>query len=152
MHLTSKKLRQTDARRIILEELKDLTSHPTADEVYNIVRKRLPRVSLGTIYRNLEILAENGQIQKLDGGGTQRRFDGNTGIHYHLRCLACGRVLDLPTQPFKEIERAVFNLADYEIHQYKLDLIGVCPTCKAVKSPSSLSNEANTLTEGKPSP
>ena len=131
MHLTTKKLRQTDARRIILEELKDLTSHPTADEVYHIVRKRLPRVSLGTIYRNLEILAENGQIQKLDGGGTQRRFDGNTGIHYHLRCLACGRVLDLPTQPFKEIERAVFNLADYEIHQYKLDLIGVCPTCKA---------------------
>jgi Fe2+ or Zn2+ uptake regulation protein len=135
--LNTKKLRQTDARRIILEELKDLNSHPTADEVYEIVRKRIPRVSLGTIYRNLEILSENGQIQKLEGGGTQRRFDGNTGNHYHLRCVDCGRVMDLPTQPLKEIERAVFNLVEYEIHHYKLDLIGVCPPCQAVKSKSS---------------
>jgi Fur family ferric uptake transcriptional regulator len=138
MHLDKKKLRQTDARRIILEELKDLTSHPTADEVYDIVRKRIPRVSLGTIYRNLEILSENGKIQKLEGGGTQRRFDGNTGTHYHLRCVVCGRVLDLPTQPLKEIERAVFGLVDYEIHRYKLDLEGICPSCKAVQSKSSL--------------
>lgn len=137
MHVQTKKLRQTDARRIILEELKDLTSHPTADEVYDIVRKRIPRVSLGTIYRNLEILSENGQIQKLEGGGTQRRFDGNTGNHYHLRCLVCGRILDLPTQPLKEIEKAVFDLADYEIRHYKLDLIGVCPPCQTVNSKSS---------------
>jgi len=131
MHFNTKKLRQTDARRIILEELKDLTSHPTADEVYDIVRKRIPKVSLGTIYRNLEVLSENGQIQKLEGGGTQRRFDGNTGNHYHLRCVVCGRIMDLPLQPFKEIEKAVFKLIDYEIHGYKLDLEGVCPPCKA---------------------
>ena len=137
MHLNTKKLRQTDARRIILEELQDLTSHPTADDVYDMVRKRIPRVSLGTIYRNLEILSENGQIQKLEGGGTQRRFDGNTGNHYHLRCVVCGRVMDLPTQPLQEIERAVFKLVDYEIHRYKLDLVGVCPSCKAGQLKSS---------------
>jgi Fur family transcriptional regulator, ferric uptake regulator len=136
MHLHTKKLRQTDARRIILEEVKDLTSHPTADEVYDIVRKRIPRVSLGTIYRNLEILSENGQIQKLEGRGTQRRFDGNTGNHYHLRCVVCGRVMDLPTQPLKEIEKTLFKLEDYEIQRYTLDLIGVCPSCKVFKSKS----------------
>ena len=142
MHLSTKKLRLTDARRIILEELKDLASHPTADEVYDIVRKHIPRVSLGTIYRNLEILAENGQIQKLDGGGAQRRFDGNTDVHYHFRCLVCGQVTDLPTQPFKEIETAFFKLSDYEIHQYKLDLIGLCPTCRTAKSKSNPSTIA----------
>jgi Fur family transcriptional regulator, ferric uptake regulator len=137
MHLTSKKLRQTEARRIILEELKDLTSHPTADEVYTLVRKRIPRVSLGTIYRNLEILSENGQIKKLEGGGSQRRFDGTTGNHYHLRCVACGQIKDLTTHPLKEIDKAVFKLGDFEILDYKLELVGVCPACKAVKSKSS---------------
>jgi len=137
MNLNTKKLRQTDARRILLEELKDLTSHPTADEIYDIVRKRIPRISLGTIYRNLEVLSENGQIQKLDGGGTQRRFDGNTGNHYHLRCVGCGQVLDLTTHPLKEIEKVVFKLVDYEILGYKLEVVGRCPACKTVKRKSN---------------
>ncbi len=137
MPLSQKKLRQTDARRIILEEIKDLTSHPTADEVYDNVRKRIPRVSLGTIYRNLEILSENGQIKKLDGGGNQRRFDGTTSNHYHLRCVVCGQIKDLTTHPLKEIDQAVFKLGDCEILDYKLELAGVCPACKAVKPKSS---------------
>jgi len=131
MDLKLKKLRQTDARRIILEEIKGLTSHPTADEVYAIVRKRIPRVSLGTIYRNLEILSENGQIQKMEIGGTQKRFDGNTGTHYHLRCIVCGRVIDLTTKPLKEIEKTVSKLTDHEILGHRLELIGVCLSCKA---------------------
>jgi Fur family ferric uptake transcriptional regulator len=137
MPLSPKKLRQTEARRVILEELRDLTSHPTADEVYHIVRKRIPRVSLGTIYRNLEILSENRQIQKLEGGGTQRRFDGTTNNHYHLRCVVCGQIKDLTTHPLEEIEKAVFKLVDFEILDYKLELVGVCPACKKVKPKSN---------------
>src|SRR4030042_1491506 len=133
MELKFKKLRQTDARRIILEEIKDLTSHPTADEVYEIVRKRIPKVSLGTIYRNLEVLSENGQIQKMEVGGTQKRFDGNTRNHYHLRCVACGRVIDLTAKPWKEIEKTVSKLNDQEILGHRLELIGICLSCKAHK-------------------
>ncbi|OGP52004.1 MAG: transcriptional repressor [Deltaproteobacteria bacterium RBG_13_43_22] len=133
MELKFKKLRQTDARRIILEEIKDLTSHPTADEVYEIVRKRIPKVSLGTIYRNLEVLSENGQIQKMEVGGTQKRFDGNTSNHYHLRCVACGRVIDLTAKPLKEIEKTVSKLTDHEILGHRLELIGICLSCKAHK-------------------
>jgi Fur family transcriptional regulator, ferric uptake regulator len=139
MNSNTKKLRQTDARRIILEEIMNLDSHPTADEVYEIVRKRLPRVSLGTIYRNLDILSGKGLIQKLEVGGAQRRFDGNTGNHYHLRCLACGQVMDLTTKPLKEIEKTISQLADWEILDHRLELIGICLSCKPIRSRDNLS-------------
>lgn len=133
MEPNPKKIRQTDARRVILEEMMTLNSHPTADEVYEIVRKRIPKVSLGTIYRNLEMLSEKGLIQKLEIGGTQRRFDGNTGNHYHLRCVECGRIIDFTTSPLKEIEETLSKLADYEIIGHRLELIGVCSTCKSLR-------------------
>ena len=76
MMLSNPKSRMTHQRRIILEELRNTRSHPTADEVYEIVRKRIPKISLGTVYRNLELLSESGVIQKLEIGGTQKRFDG----------------------------------------------------------------------------
>jgi Fur family ferric uptake transcriptional regulator len=139
MASNTKKLRQTDARRIILEEIMNLDSHPTADEVYEIVRKRLPKISLGTIYRNLDILSGKGLIQKLEVGGTQRRFDGNTGNHYHLRCLACGRVIDLTTNPSNEIEKTIPKLADWEILSHRLELIGICLSCKPIRSKENLS-------------
>src|SRR5262249_59374589 len=70
--------------------------HPTADWVYRQARRRLPRISLGTVYRNLKRLAEEGLIREIHAGGHPARFDGNTGRHYHIRCLGCGRVNDPP--------------------------------------------------------
>jgi Fur family transcriptional regulator, ferric uptake regulator len=139
MNSNTKKLRQTDARRIILEEIMNLDSHPTADEVYEIVRKRLPKVSLGTIYRNLDILSGKGLIQKLEVGGSQRRFDGNTGNHYHLRCTECGQVIDLTTKPLKEIEKTISQLADWDILGHRLELIGICLSCKSFKLQKNVS-------------
>jgi len=68
-------MRLTTQRQIILEELAKVTSHPTANEVYDMVRKRLPRIGLGTVYRNLELMADSGVILKIEVGGTQKRFD-----------------------------------------------------------------------------
>jgi Fur family ferric uptake transcriptional regulator len=62
-------MRLTSQRQVILEELKKVKSHPTANEVYDMVRKRLPRIGLGTVYRNLDLLAERGIIKKLEVGG-----------------------------------------------------------------------------------
>ena len=81
--------RMTKQKRIIMEELGGLYSHPTADEVYHVVRKRLPKVSLATVYRNLEQLSEDGQIKRLDMCGQQRRFDPVAQDHYHMRCNVC---------------------------------------------------------------
>jgi Fur family ferric uptake transcriptional regulator len=131
-------MRQTDARRVILEEIREVTSHPTADEIYERVRKRIPRVSLGTIYRNLEVLAQNGLIQKIEGVGTQKRFDATTITHYHFQCLNCGRLSDLTSEPVEEIENAVRNLVAGDILGYNLEVHGLCPSCLSSKpnSPS----------------
>ena len=123
------KFRMTRQRRVILEELAKVSTHPTADEVHRMVRRRLPRVSLGTVYRNLEILSGRGMILKLDGVGSQRRYDGDTKDHLHVRCLGCGRVDDLPVGPCADIEKKVRAGTDYEIVGYSLNFIGYCPRC-----------------------
>jgi Fur family transcriptional regulator, ferric uptake regulator len=126
---SKKKFRKTEPRRVILQEIKNLKSHPTADDMYEIVRKRVPRVSLGTIYRNLEVLCQEGLIQKIEVGGSQKRFDGHTENHYHFRCLNCGKVEDITQKPMKEIESALPKLYPYEILGHHLELIGRCSNC-----------------------
>jgi len=123
-------LRMTKQRQVILEELRAVTSHPTADDMYDMVRRRLPNVSLGTVYRNLEILAESGVVQKIDIGGTKKRFDGNVAIHYHLRCEVCGRVDDVHLDPGVDLEEMAAMLTDYTILRHRLEFIGVCPGCQ----------------------
>jgi len=122
--------RMTAQRRVILEELKKLHSHPSADEIYELVRRRLPRISLGTVYRNLQILSECGLIQKLELGSGQSRFDGNPDNHYHVRCVRCGRVEDVAIEPIPIPESAVRELNNYDISGHRLEFIGVCPNCK----------------------
>lgn len=128
--VSGKKFRMTHQRRVILDELKKVTSHPTADKVYEMVRQQLPRISLGTVYRNLEVLSKCGMIQKLELGGNQRRFDGNTKNHYHVRCIRCGRVDDVPVEPVTMFEDALRKVSDYEITGHRLEFVGLCPQCK----------------------
>ena len=123
------KLRLTKQRQIILAELRKVTSHPTADDLYNMVRQRLPKISLGTVYRNLEILSDNGIIQKLDVGGTQKRFDGNAAPHYHIRCASCGRVDDLHLPPDESVEEKAAKLTNFKIIRHHLEFVGYCPSC-----------------------
>jgi len=116
---------------VILEELAKVASHPSADEVYEMVRRRLPRISLGTVYRNLEMLSEIGAIRKVAPGGSHMRFDANCRVHYHMRCVRCGRVDDAPVGPLPDIERRVRKQTDYEVLGHNVEFIGVCPRCKA---------------------
>jgi Fur family ferric uptake transcriptional regulator len=122
-------LRMTRQRKVILEELRKVNTHPSADEVYEMVRRRLPRISLGTVYRNLEILSESGDIQKIEPGCTLKRFDGNPAEHCHIRCVRCDRVVDAPVVPDLEIDLQQIDTADFEIIGHKLEFIGLCPAC-----------------------
>jgi len=123
-------LRLTTQRKVILEELRKVDTHPTADEVYGMVRKRLPRISLGTVYRNLETLSEQGSILKLEKAGTQKRFDGNPNPHHHVRCIHCGRVGDVTHVPDTlGLEAGVESM--FEITGHSLEFVGVCPWCRA---------------------
>ena len=127
---SNQKYRMTNQRQVILEEIREVNTHPTADEVYEIVRKRLPKISLGTVYRNLEILSSCGLIQKIGPISSQMRFDGITKNHYHLRCIYCGRVEDAPFHPMENLENAIREKSDYTIIDHKLEFIGICPKCK----------------------
>ena len=124
-----KKHRMTRQRRIILEELRKVDNHPSADEIYEIVRKRIPRISLGTVYRNLEILSELNQIKKLAISGNLKRFDGNIANHYHIRCLGCGRVDDVKIAPLKDIEQQLSGTTGFTITGHNLEFNGYCPDC-----------------------
>jgi len=127
--LSHKNFRITPQRKVILQEIQKATDHQTADEIYELVRRHLPRISLGTVYRNLEFLRELGMIQKVALGGTPSLFEGNTKDHYHIRCLSCGRVDDLPIEPQTEAEETVIGVTDYEITGHRLEVVGLCPEC-----------------------
>ncbi len=129
-----KKSRMTRQRQVILEELNNVSPHPTADEVYRRVRRRLPRISLGTVYRNLETLSKSGILRKLELGGTQKRFDVNPEPHYHVRCTECGCLDDIPLVPIPDIENVFRNACDYQITGHQLVLTGLCPHCNKKKS------------------
>jgi len=128
--MAKSKLKMTKQRRVIVEELKKLKTHPTATLIYELVRKRLPRISLGTVYRNLDLLAEAGIIQKLETAGTQKRFDGTVENHYHVRCVTCGQVDDIPLPLLGEIEGLLGGLSNYKILSHRLEFQGVCPSCQ----------------------
>lgn len=122
-------MRLTTQRQIILEELGKVTSHPTANEVYDMVRKRLPRIGLGTVYRNLELMAESGIILKLEVGGTQKRFDATVTPHYHIRCSSCGKVDDIDLEVQQEINEAAAETCNYKILGHHIEFSGICSEC-----------------------
>ena len=130
----------TRQRQVILEEIRKVHTHPTAAELYEMVRHRLPRVSLGTVYRNLELLSEWGVIQKLEWAGTQKRFDGNPEEHCHMRCLGCGRVEDLPLQLTPILESEIRRATDYQLIGHRLEFTGLCPQCKPPTEASAAPN------------
>ncbi|GAB4341114.1 MAG: transcriptional repressor [Desulfobulbaceae bacterium] len=123
-------MRLTTQRQIILEELAKVKTHPTASELYDMVRKRLPRIGLGTVYRNLELMAENGMILKLEVGGTQKRFDATTETHYHIRCTNCGKVDDIDTPVMDDLVRDAAASTSYEILGHHVEFNGICPACR----------------------
>ncbi|MBN1511993.1 MAG: transcriptional repressor [Phycisphaerae bacterium] len=129
--MTNQDLRMTAQRKVILEELRSVDTHPTADRIYEMVRRRLPRVSLATVYRNLEWLAEAGVIQKYESAGSQRRFDGNPSTHDHIRCVECGRLDDIMADPIPDVEERIRDKTDYRIVGYRLEYLGICPSCRA---------------------
>ncbi len=122
-------LRLTPQRRMILSELAKTTAHPTADELYLAVRRQMPRISLGTVYRNLAILSQAGMILRLDGG-PQRRYDATVAAHYHVRCNACGCVADLPMQAVTALDERARQACDYAITGHRLEFAGLCPHCQ----------------------
>mgnify|MGYP001079560443 CR=1 FL=1 len=126
-------LRMTNQREMILQELKKSKEHLTADERDERVKKKMPRISLATVYRNLEILSEIGLIGKLEVSGRQKRFDWDTSDHDHVHCIKCHRVDNL------ELDRENLDISTpeavsgYKITGYRLEFSGLCAECANIK-------------------
>lgn len=126
--------RMTRQREIILQELRKVTSHPSADEVYLMVRKIIPKISIGTVYRNLELLFQRGDIAKIEISGSQMRFDGNPQKHYHISCVECSRIDDLDKDVVKRIDFNSDLIHDFKIIGHTLHFSGICKNCSEGKT------------------
>lgn len=122
--------RMTKQRRRILEVIRKTKSHPTADWIYNQVREEMPNISLGTVYRNLGVLKEKGEILELNYGSSFSRYDGNPENHYHLTCTKCGRVFDLQIPMQTQLAREVMDKDGHKVQDHRLEFYGVCKECK----------------------
>ncbi len=115
-------------REMIYEQVKNYPTHPTADEVYNALKKDFPNLSLGTVYRNLNLLSEMGLLTKLHLG-EKDRFDGNTEPHCHFFCNKCGRVFDVNDNSIDGIEKRVLTSSGHFVTQVCVNLHGICREC-----------------------
>lgn len=122
--------RMTRQRMLILEELRGMCSHPTAEELYSRVKARMPHISLSTVYRNLELLAAAREILRLDSAGTIRRFDGNTMPHRHIKCTRCGRVADLPSDCGPVPDHESLRVDGFTVTGVHVEFEGVCDECR----------------------
>lgn len=121
--------RMTKQRVIVFNTVKALGSHPTAFEIFERVRKELPGVSLSTVYRNLSILVDQGDILTVRGIGQEVHYDHNLHDHYHVQCRICGKVSDIHTDFIIPSCINPNNEEGYIIEDMLITLIGVCPEC-----------------------
>jgi len=126
-------LRKSRQRDAILRVVKGVTSHPTANWIYDQVRGEIPNISLGTVYRNLRLLVEEGQILEIELARTLSRFDGNTQYHHHFICDQCGRVFDVNND--ERMGRAMVDGISrgtgFKITHHRCEFYGLCKDCQS---------------------
>lgn len=126
---TEKKLRMTRQLSLIKDELNVIDFHPTAEEIYNSVRKLKPDISLGTVYRNLEKLVQQGEIVRLNISNDRHHYDGNPLPHQHFHCRNCGVIKDIRIENLPAIIEK--NVQDgFQVERVDCSVVGVCSLCK----------------------
>jgi Fur family peroxide stress response transcriptional regulator len=127
-------VRRNSQQKKGIQEALAVMDHPTASEVYDRVRVEYPQISLGTVYRNLGTLAEDGAALRLSFPGEADRFDPNTYEHYHAVCSSCGAIFDAPAslEPdlIHRLDKAVEQCTGIKVKQRNLVFEGVCPNCQ----------------------
>lgn len=118
---------QTKQRQLILEAVRATNSHPTADELFQMIRRKLPTISLATVYRNLNFLSDIGEIRKLSMPGMPDRFDWRLDPHDHMVCDACGQVIDFALPG--DLKQQIADACGAEVEGYTLVAHGTCAHC-----------------------
>jgi len=121
----------TKQKKVILDILRSVDSHPTAEWIYNKAKEQIPDLSLGTVYRNLNLLRDNGEIMELNYGSEQSHYDGNAKNHYHFKCSQCGNIYDVDLGLIRNIESKAENRSGHKIEGHRLEFYGICRDCLA---------------------
>lgn len=129
---TPSRTRETRQRALIYAIVASTETHPTADWVYARARETMPRVSLGTVYRNLQRLAAEGRIRAIDAWGKTTRWDADLSTHYHFLCTECGAIRDVPKPEGEDARLAsALRVPGFTITGHRVELQGVCASCTA---------------------
>ena len=124
------KKRSTTQRALILEAVKELHTHVTADEVYDTLVKKYPNISRGTVYRNLNLLSDTGEIRKVEMTNGADRFEPKCYDHYHARCVKCSRIFDVEMEFIADLERNIKDTHGFEFIGHDIIFKGICSDCK----------------------
>jgi len=131
--MSNTNIKLTNQRVEILGYLKDNFSHPTVEQVYGAVKKKLTRISKATVYQNLKFLAEKGLIQEVNIKGASR-FEPNTTPHHHIICKDCGEIIDFESQELTEYSmKLAKKLKDVDVEATNTNFYGKCKKCKRGK-------------------
>ena len=122
--------RNTIQKNLVLDAVRELGCHATAEEVYSHITRLHPSVSRGTVYRNLNILAEEGEIRRVEIPGAADRYDHVCGRHFHVRCVKCGRVFDVDTGDVPDLLGSIKDAGGFEFFDYDIVFKGICPECR----------------------
>ncbi len=124
------KRRYSKQRECILNALRQTKRHPSASSIYDEVRKEIPNISLGTVYRNLSELSTGGEILKIDAGDGTERYDGCAEPHYHMICRCCHSVSDIDVPYLKDLDKQVEKISGADIAFHSVLFSGTCERCK----------------------
>ena len=122
--------RKTIQRSLVLEEVKALRCHATSDEIYDMIVKKYPNISRGTVYRNLKVLSDNGEIRKVEMPSGADRFEHQSHEHYHARCVQCGRVFDVEMEFIADLEKNIKDTHGFAFTSHDIIFKGICLECK----------------------
>lgn len=125
-------MRNSKQREIILETLAENPIHPTAEQLYALVKPKAPAISLATVYRNLNLLADNGMVKKICGLNGTAHFDHHTHEHYHFICQKCNKVYDVPYDIAPHLAEDVLAKTGLIVESCDIALRGICRNCKQV--------------------
>ena len=117
-------------RNCILEIVMSKPVHPTAEQVYEVARQRYPKISLGTVYRNLNQLSDHGILKKICSSYGSVRFDGRTDAHFHMICKDCQRVFDVELGEMLGLEDKLMDKFGFNVTEYEISIQGVCRDCR----------------------
>ena len=129
--------RRTAQRNLVFRIVSERCDHPTAQDIYEQARLSLPAISLGTVYRNLQRLVDQGRVLESKNGLKPARYEARRHRHYHVHCTECGSLEDVSVPYQESLDRKVALQLNYKLSEHRLEFYGVCPQCQEKRSKAS---------------